>query len=300
VADIDGFKQINDTYSHVTGDVVLRQLGNVIRASLRDIDFAARLGGDEFALLLADSEGGAARKVVERIVQAVRAMPWGQLGEGMAVTLSVGWPEYEWDHLTEVLLYPDDFDRDYRFGGDERAGETHPWGTVILSVPALLESFEVPDDAFHVGLHEFAHLLDVTRGLALRPQLAARARPVVDASGRHRQPQRLAVHPCQREHAARRHVLRDRRHQSGLAVPPHRVEPVVGLPGRPGEAGAGSVGRVPVKEQVAVLAKNGYKGFYCFEWEKKWHPEIEEPEVAFPHFAKTMAAYLAAAGVVAS
>jgi len=78
-----------------------------------------------------------------------------------AVTLSVGWPEYEWIQLTEVLLYPDDFDRDYRFGGDERAGETHPWGTVILSVPALLESFEVPDDAFHVGLHEFAHLLDV-------------------------------------------------------------------------------------------------------------------------------------------
>jgi MtfA peptidase len=78
-----------------------------------------------------------------------------------AVTLSVGWPEYEWDQLTEVLLYPDDFDRDYAFGGDERSGEAHPWGTVILSVPALLESFEVPDDAYHVGVHEFAHLLDV-------------------------------------------------------------------------------------------------------------------------------------------
>ncbi len=78
-----------------------------------------------------------------------------------AVTLSVGWPEYEWDQLTEVLLYPDDFDRDYAFGGDERAGEAHPWGTVILSVPALVESFETPDDAYHVGVHEFAHLLDV-------------------------------------------------------------------------------------------------------------------------------------------
>jgi hypothetical protein len=78
-----------------------------------------------------------------------------------AVTLSVGWPEYEWDHLTEVLLYPDDFDRDYAFGGNERVGEAHPWGTVILSVPALFESFEVPDDAYHVGIHEFAHLLDV-------------------------------------------------------------------------------------------------------------------------------------------
>ncbi len=78
-----------------------------------------------------------------------------------AVTLSVGWPEYEWDQLTEVLLYPDDFDRDYAFGGDERSGETHPWGTVILSVPSLHESFEVPDDGYHVGIHEFAHLLDV-------------------------------------------------------------------------------------------------------------------------------------------
>lgn len=56
-------------------------------------------------------------------------------------------------------------------------------------------------------------------------------------------------------------------------------------------------GDVPVKEQVAVLARNGYKGYYCFEWEKKWHPEIEEPEVAFPHYAKTMAEYLSAAGV---
>ncbi len=78
-----------------------------------------------------------------------------------AVTLSLGWPQYEWDQLTEVLLYPQDFDRDYTFEKDDRAGETHPWGTVILSVPALRESFEDPDDAYHVGIHEFAHLLDV-------------------------------------------------------------------------------------------------------------------------------------------
>jgi sugar phosphate isomerase/epimerase len=56
-------------------------------------------------------------------------------------------------------------------------------------------------------------------------------------------------------------------------------------------------GAVPVKEQVRVLATNGYKGFYCYEWEKKWHPEIEEPEVAFPNYAKVMTDYLAQAGV---
>jgi Mlc titration factor MtfA (ptsG expression regulator) len=78
-----------------------------------------------------------------------------------AVTLSVGWPDYEWEGLGEVLLYPDDFDRDYDFGGSDLAGQTHPEGTVILSVPSLEQSFEYPDDAYHVGLHEFAHLLDL-------------------------------------------------------------------------------------------------------------------------------------------
>src|SRR5262249_38719807 len=79
-----------------------------------------------------------------------------------AVTVSLGWPDYEWDQLTEVLLYPQDFDRDYRFETGELAGQAHPWGTVILSVPSLRESFEDPDDGFHVGLHEFAHLLDAS------------------------------------------------------------------------------------------------------------------------------------------
>jgi sugar phosphate isomerase/epimerase len=59
-------------------------------------------------------------------------------------------------------------------------------------------------------------------------------------------------------------------------------------------------GEVPVKEQVRVLASSGYEGFYCLEWEKKWHPEIEEPEAAFPQYAKVMGGYLAEAGVKAS
>jgi sugar phosphate isomerase/epimerase len=58
-------------------------------------------------------------------------------------------------------------------------------------------------------------------------------------------------------------------------------------------------GNVPVKETVGVLVRNGYKGFYCYEWEKAWHPTIEEPEVAFPHYAELMARYLSEAGVKA-
>jgi sugar phosphate isomerase/epimerase len=56
-------------------------------------------------------------------------------------------------------------------------------------------------------------------------------------------------------------------------------------------------GDVPVRETVKVLAAGGYRGYYCLEWEKRWHPEIEEPEVAFPHFAKVIREYLAEAGI---
>lgn len=81
-----------------------------------------------------------------------------------ATTLSVGWPDYKWSEVSEVLLYPDDFDRDYAVGRPELAGMAHVWGTVILSVPSLQHSFAHYEDPYHVGLHEFAHLLTYDRG----------------------------------------------------------------------------------------------------------------------------------------
>jgi len=56
-------------------------------------------------------------------------------------------------------------------------------------------------------------------------------------------------------------------------------------------------GDVPVQRQVDALVRMKYAGFYNFEWEKRWHPEIEEPEVAFPQFADVMGGYLRAAGI---
>jgi len=95
-----------------------------------------------------------------------------------AITLTAGWPRYPWEQLSEVLVYPQPFDRDYRFvtGRDlERArpddylpseemiagGQTHHWGVVIISAPALKHSFSGGTDDYHVGFHEFAHLLDL-------------------------------------------------------------------------------------------------------------------------------------------
>jgi sugar phosphate isomerase/epimerase len=47
-------------------------------------------------------------------------------------------------------------------------------------------------------------------------------------------------------------------------------------------------GDVPAFEAIDMLVKNNYKGYFSFEWEKMWHPEIAEPEVAIPHFAEVM------------
>jgi sugar phosphate isomerase/epimerase len=56
-------------------------------------------------------------------------------------------------------------------------------------------------------------------------------------------------------------------------------------------------GEVPVKRQIAALSRIGYQGFYNFEWEKRWHPEIEEPEIAFAQYAQVVSGYLREAGV---
>jgi len=47
-------------------------------------------------------------------------------------------------------------------------------------------------------------------------------------------------------------------------------------------------GDTPIFEAISVLKKDGYKGFYSFEWEKLWHPDIEEPEFALDHYSRTM------------
>ena len=47
-------------------------------------------------------------------------------------------------------------------------------------------------------------------------------------------------------------------------------------------------GNVPVQRQVEALRKIGYKGFYCFEWEKMWHPDLEDPEIAIADYARVV------------
>jgi len=47
-------------------------------------------------------------------------------------------------------------------------------------------------------------------------------------------------------------------------------------------------GEVPIFEAIDILHKNNYSGYYSFEWEKLWHPEIDEPEIALADYPKAM------------
>jgi diguanylate cyclase (GGDEF)-like protein len=82
--DIDHFKLLNDSAGHAAGDNALLQVGQTMRAALRDIDVIARLGGDEFAVLLPEMSGADARRVFDRLHNQLRAATTG-IGIGFSL-----------------------------------------------------------------------------------------------------------------------------------------------------------------------------------------------------------------------
>ncbi|MBV2128989.1 sensor domain-containing diguanylate cyclase [Arsukibacterium indicum] len=89
--DLDGFKLINDSYGHETGDEFLRQFAKRIRKAMRSGDFAARHGGDEFVMLCQYSAGSPAELQAEQLVKRIRAATSGTF-ELAGVTLDYNGP----------------------------------------------------------------------------------------------------------------------------------------------------------------------------------------------------------------
>ncbi|MGO4327441.1 diguanylate cyclase [Cupriavidus sp. 2TAF22] len=88
--DLDRFKIVNDTAGHAAGDVLLRELGHVIRHHVRPDDVLARLGGDEFALLLKDCSVDQAERVCQKIIDAIRGQRFPWEGRVYDVGASIG------------------------------------------------------------------------------------------------------------------------------------------------------------------------------------------------------------------
>lgn len=88
--DIDHFKQVNDTYGHGVGDVVLQQAGQRMRSVLRNYETIGRYGGEEFLIVLSNAELAVGRQVGERIRRAVAGTPIVHGATTVNVTVSVG------------------------------------------------------------------------------------------------------------------------------------------------------------------------------------------------------------------
>jgi diguanylate cyclase (GGDEF)-like protein len=93
ILDLDSFKSYNDRYGHLSGDSLLRQIGGIIKTTIRETDQAFRYGGDEFAVLLPQTSVEAATRVAER----VRTHIFARVSmDAVPVSVSLGlatWPE---------------------------------------------------------------------------------------------------------------------------------------------------------------------------------------------------------------
>jgi diguanylate cyclase (GGDEF)-like protein len=94
ILDIDKFKGVNDTYGHLAGDQVLKEIANTLNTLLRDYDLAGRWGGEEFSLLLPQTRAVDAFRIAERVRANIASLtiiaPGATGGERVQVTVSIG------------------------------------------------------------------------------------------------------------------------------------------------------------------------------------------------------------------
>ncbi len=100
--DIDELKNINDTYGHQAGDGIIRQVGAILKTSIRTIDVVARYGGDEFCIIMPEADEDTCFKFVERLRRKIMNSTFmlDHAQESVSCTISIGISIYP-DHATE-------------------------------------------------------------------------------------------------------------------------------------------------------------------------------------------------------
>jgi diguanylate cyclase (GGDEF)-like protein/PAS domain S-box-containing protein len=99
--DIDHFKSINDTYGHLVGDAVLKEIAGLVAANIRNVDVFARWGGEEFVILSPDSSMKAVSQVAEKLRQLIEV---SSFSSPCKVTVSFGLAEFQEDDVASSFL----------------------------------------------------------------------------------------------------------------------------------------------------------------------------------------------------
>jgi len=102
--DLDWFKRVNDTYGHPTGDEVLRTFAITVFANIRTIDRLGRYGGEEFLLVLPETPGDTATRLLDRLRAIVADLDWSAFSPGMQVTVSAGVTTLRLDETADTFL----------------------------------------------------------------------------------------------------------------------------------------------------------------------------------------------------
>ncbi|MBL4711285.1 MAG: GGDEF domain-containing protein [Gammaproteobacteria bacterium] len=106
--DLDNFKQINDTFGHHTGDIVLQKFSQILKSLIREVDFAARFGGEEFVCLLVDTDIKNAKKVTERIRISLANYNFNDIAPSLHATVSIGITNFkQFNTIQETLMNAD-------------------------------------------------------------------------------------------------------------------------------------------------------------------------------------------------
>ena len=88
--DVDFFKSVNDTYGHLTGDLVLKRVAKVVKEKLYACDTLVRYGGEEFLILLTNTDIKTAQEVADKLRQAIESLTWEFTTEPICITASFG------------------------------------------------------------------------------------------------------------------------------------------------------------------------------------------------------------------
>lgn len=93
--DIDDFKRVNDTYGHLVGDAVLKDLATRVLENIRTVDAFSRYGGEEFAIILPETDSRGAEVVAQRIKNAITSKPFLYARHAITYTVSMGIASYD-------------------------------------------------------------------------------------------------------------------------------------------------------------------------------------------------------------